>query len=102
MQQSLDYNFGSQEQALVDYFQVKIFYILLDAVVTDIKSCFGSHQKTSLLLGKLLDCNLANAIWEEFKHAQDNYSVYLENESTMKVEFHYQQKKKGLHNINQL
>ena len=38
MQQSLDYNAGPQEQAAVDYYQVNIFYILLDAVVTDIKS----------------------------------------------------------------
>ena len=93
MQQSLDYNAGPQEQAAADYYQVNRFYILLDAVVTDIKSWIGSHQKSSFLLSKLLDCNLASETWEEFKPTYDNYSVYLENESRVKLEFHFWQKK---------
>ena len=99
IQQSLGYNAGPQEQAAADYYQVNRFYILLDAVVTDIKSWIGSHQKSSFLLSKLLDCNLASETWEEFKPTYDNYSVYLENESRVKVEFHFWQKK-VLHNSN--
>ena len=37
MQQSLDYHAGPQDQATADYYQVNIFYLLLDAVVTVIK-----------------------------------------------------------------
>ena len=86
-------NAGPNEQTAADYYRLNVFYPLLDAVITDIKSRFGAHQKASFLLSKLLPCNLASVTWEEFKPAYNKYSVYLENESTVKGEFHYWQKK---------
>ena len=69
------------------------FYPLLDAVISDIEARFGSHQKASFILSKLLPCNLSSATWEEFKPAFEKYSIFLENESTVKGEFHFWKEK---------
>ncbi len=70
-----------------------MFYPLLDSVIADIQARFGSHQKASFILSKLLPCNLSSATWEDFEPAYLKYSIFIENESTVRGEFNFWREK---------
>ena len=80
-------NAGEDQQTASDYYRINIFYPLLDAVITDIKSRFGPHQKETFTLSKLLPQNVSNSSWQDISSVFVKYSQYLDIESIVEGEY---------------